>query len=334
MSEKLRLRSTFAIEEQAAAVVVEGDVLKNVPLHGYLSKNGNEYSLEAMRSLVPLLEGMDVYVNHRVGKKARDVDERFGHAQNVRLVERDHDGKPRIRGDLPFLRSHRDAAAIVEAYQKGTRYFGTSIVADGIGRKEGNKRFVEQITSVSSLDLVDKAATGSLVEQEGGDDEAPPMPMDPAQQLKDGLIQMVAAIINDDSLDAAAKKEKIGALIDAHGDTSGGDSAPPPPPEMAGDGPMSEQARQEYRKKLATYFGTLVEQKQKAANDAIAALTAQVAGLAGQVATLVEQGGKPRKYTSPSTPGEPATTLPDPKKNGKPPVPTTKEDRERFLRKP
>src|SRR5688500_7189194 len=102
MSEKLRAASFF-LEEGAT---VQDDVLKNVVLLGPVSTNGNEYSAGAMRSAVPLYEGHPIYIDHDLKAKARKTHERFGHAENVRFVERDHDGRPRVRGDIPFLRSH------------------------------------------------------------------------------------------------------------------------------------------------------------------------------------------------------------------------------------
>lgn len=235
-------KDVFLIEQ---AATVDGDVLKGVVLHGPTSNNGNEYSLGAMRSLVPLLEGRAVYVNHRIGQKMRDVHERFGHVANVRVIESDHDGKPRVRGDLHFMRSHKDAPQIIESYTKGAPYYGTSIVADGVGRKENGKRYVEQVTKLSSLDLVDRAATGSLVEQDEGDE--PPPPMDPAAHAQDGMIKMVTAIMMDTTLDKAAKLKKLEALLEMN------EPAEPPAPSGETPPPMSEAT-------LRKVMGELVEQ--------------------------------------------------------------------------
>jgi hypothetical protein len=278
----MHLRDVFLTEQNVA---VEGDVLKNVVLHGPVSTNGNEYSLDAMRSLVPLLEGRDVYVNHRVGKKARDVDERFGHAQNVRVVEHDHDGRPRVRGDLHFMRSHKDCAQIIEAYTKGAPYYGTSIVADGTGRQDGRKRFVEQVTRVASLDLVDRAATGSLVEQDEGEGEAP---ADPAARMTNAMCEMISAIVTDTSLDKAGKMAKIEAILDA-AETPAPGEAPAAPAEGDAPPPMSEQ-------RLAKMVGNLVEQ----------ALARRDEKHAGLVEQEVQRRLADARYVKPATtPGGP-----------------------------
>lgn len=290
----LRLADVFLIEQ---AAVVENDVLKDVVLHGPVSNNGNEYSLAAMKSLVPLLEGRSVYVNHRLGKKLRDVDERFGHVQGVRVVEADHDGKPRVRGDLHFLRSHKDSAAIVESYTKGVPYFGTSLVGDGVGRQEGKKRFVEQMTRVASLDLVDRAATGSIVEQ------ADAMPADPAAEHQAGLDQMVLAICHGEGT-PADKGKKIQTLLEtmAPGD---GKAAPP----------VSEQTL------TPAAVGTLVEQ-------------AVAKALTGALPTLVEQEVQRRAATAVYV--KPTTQPPAPVEVAKPAAkdepPSDPEKRKKWLR--
>lgn len=254
MADNITCRSFFLAEQGSS---VEGNVLKDVVLLGPTSTNGNEYTLDAMRSAVPFYQGRGVYVDHDLRSKGRKASERFGHVipDSVRVVESDHDGRPRVRGSVRFLPTHPLAPSVVAAYTDGLPYFGMSHVADGVGRVEGKKRFVEQITSVSSLDLVDKAATGTLVEQAEPDADDSQYGMDPQQMGKEALAQMISAIILDDAMTPEMKKKKIDAMIDAHhtGDGQGpaaepGAAASPAPP------PMSEQS-------LLAKIGTLVEQQ-------------------------------------------------------------------------
>ncbi len=300
MSEPIRCRSFFLNEQST----VEGDVLKDVVLLGPESSNGNSYTHEALKSAVPFLQNRAVYVDHDLKAKARKLGERFGHAENVRYVEQDHDGRPRVRGDIPFLRSHPMAARVVEAVGKGLGYFGCSFVANGVGRKEGERRIVESITGVASLDLVDRAATGTLVEQDDGGDE-PPAPMDPAAHAQEGMVKMVTAIVIGDGT-PQEKAKKIQALLEAAEGTTGGE---PPPPEMppapaeGGEEPMAEQHRRAWAKWTQTMIEQSQQKAQKATEASLAALTQQLTQLSQSLPQLVEQAARPRdgKYVKPAT---------------------------------
>lgn len=274
---------------------VEGDVLKDVVLLGPVSNNGREYTVSAMQSAIPLYEGRAIYGDHALGKKVRGVMERFGHAEGVRVVEQDaaFDGKPCVRGNVPFLRSHPMAGQVIESYQKKRPYFGFSHVADGRGRQENGKTFVEQIVKVSSLDLVDRAATGSLVEQ-----DAPP---DPAAAHTEALTQMVVAIMSDPTMDKAAKKKKLDHLLDMQDDTA------TPAPDPAAPPPMSEQT-----------IADIVAKAVEANNERFDRLVEQE----------VQRRAADAKYIKPTTPTPPAVvvTKPTPEK-----VPTDPAERKKWL---
>jgi hypothetical protein len=281
MPDPTRIRSAFLVEQGYS---VEGDVLKNVVLLGPVSTNGHEYTPEAMQSAVPLYEGKAVYVDHDLKSKARRVGERFGHAENVRYVERDHDGRPRVRGDIPFLRSHSACEQVVEAYTKGRGYYGPSHVADGVITTRGGRKLVEQLKKVVSIDLVDGAATTTLIEQE---DEGGAAPMDPAAHAQEGLISMITSIVLGEGT-PADKGAKITALLE----TMEGGAAPAAAPAVPGaetEPPVSEQ-------RLLAKVGELVEQKINA-------------GLEKALPALIEQAVKDRaggyKYLKPAGPGDP-----------------------------
>lgn len=201
--------SSFFLSEGAT---LKDDVLENVVLLGPVSKNGNEYSPAAMRSAVGLYQGMAVYANHAPkGTKARSLEDRFGHIENARYVESEN----KVRGNVRFLASHPMATRVREAVEKGYPYFGMSHVADGKGRVAKGKRFVEEVTKVMSVDIVDNAATCSLVEQEGSEDTTP-----------DAFSQAIMGLLADASLTKDSFLEKAGALWDTlKGD--GGNSETP-----------------------------------------------------------------------------------------------------------
>src|SRR5262245_20252264 len=161
----MRLTSIFASE----ASVVDGDVIRDVVICGPVSKNGRRYSVKALKGAVPLYEGMAVYCDHLTKEErrkqggGRKCRERLGHLEQVRWCAE----SSRPRGNLRLLDTHPMTATVKESYAKGLPYFGLSHVFDGKGYEKDGIINVEEVTKVMSVDLVDNAATGTLVEQGG-----------------------------------------------------------------------------------------------------------------------------------------------------------------------
>lgn len=309
MSDKLRL-AEFSLSE---GVEFEDGLLRNVPVLGPKSANNREYSDDAQRSLVPLLEGMRVYADHAgKGVQTRSIGDRLGHLENIRFVEAEH----RTRADLRFLTTHPKAVTIKEAYQGKRPYFGLSIRADGEGLidKTTGRQHVQRITKVYSCDVVDEAATCHLSEQDSPDE--PPPPMDPAAHAQEGMVSMVTSIVLGDGT-PEEKAKKIQALLEAMEGDGGSAPAPAEPaPSDAAAPPMSEQ-------RLQKVVGTLVEQ-------------AVAKALTTALPTLVEQEVQRRAaqavYVKPTTPAPAPPPKPAAEKKDEPPSDPAK--RKAWLRQP
>lgn len=135
-----------------------GGVIRNVKILGKVSKNGREYSDQAMRQAAAFYEGIGVNANHpdkSVPGRSRSVDEAVGWLQNIKVRS---DG---VYGDLCVLKSHPLSETIFEAAERKPNRLGLSHNAEGSTVQRGGKTIVESIKSVRSVDLVQNPATNS-----------------------------------------------------------------------------------------------------------------------------------------------------------------------------
>lgn len=131
-------------------------VIRGVKIIGRVSKNGREYTANALTEAVRLYEGRRVLVDHpsRQSPDAeRSVADHFGTLRNVR---REGDG---VFADLYYIRSHRMAEQIAEMAETQPNQLGLSHNAEGEVRQYKGRTIVEAITSVRSVDLVLQPAT-------------------------------------------------------------------------------------------------------------------------------------------------------------------------------
>jgi len=140
----------------------EAGIIHDVKIIGTVSANGRVYLMEALKSSVPLYEGVLVNIDHpKKPTDSRAVSEMFGKLINVRVEQ---DG---LYGDLHFLKTHPLAEQICEAAERFPDKFGLShnAQADGIDNDDGTF-VVQKITEVRSVDVVSSpATTAGLFEQ-------------------------------------------------------------------------------------------------------------------------------------------------------------------------
>ena len=156
--------------EQVAAVGrvdTQRGVIRGVRILGQTSRNGREYSPQALRQAAALYEGTKCYLDHvrRDNPSAsRSLKDWVGVLENVRV-----DGNC-VRGDLALIKSHPMSPAILEAAETRSTRFGLSHNADGQTISRGGKTIVESIDRVRSVDLVDNPATnaGLFEDVDGG----------------------------------------------------------------------------------------------------------------------------------------------------------------------
>jgi hypothetical protein len=152
----------------------EQGLIPGVKILGLKSRNGREYLPEAVRKAAPLYEGAKVNLNHPQGQATdpRDYQDRMGKLVNVRV---DADGG--LSGDLRFNPKHALAEQLSWDAENAPENVGLSHNVSAKIRMDGNTLVVEEITAVTSVDLVaDPGSTKSLFEYDSGQGSAARMP--------------------------------------------------------------------------------------------------------------------------------------------------------------
>lgn len=134
--------------------------------HGLLeAENGTEYSLGCMKRALDDYEGKKVKCDHPEDRaqpaKERPVAVTLGVLRNC-VIESDESGEPAIWADLHCLTSHPMYPRVIEDVKKGLGVYGLSHNAAAARERfdRGSKRLViEELSTVRSVDLVDKPAT-------------------------------------------------------------------------------------------------------------------------------------------------------------------------------
>jgi hypothetical protein len=124
---------------------------------GQRGAQGTEYSPEALEAALPLYEGVKVNLDHlpRKGDQERPSDERIGKLVNCRIVEGE------IYADLHLLKTHPMTARLMEAAESMPDAFALSHHAYGKGPVENGIFKIQEIASVSSVDVVADGGTNS-----------------------------------------------------------------------------------------------------------------------------------------------------------------------------
>jgi hypothetical protein len=241
--------------------------LKGVKLCGERSRNSppnnNEYPSSARESLVRLLEGQRVRVNHaRPGPGGAERTYQDGMGYLHQCVN----GADGAYGDWTFPARHPLAEQVVWDAQHAPHGVGFSIDGDGRKRREGGRVIVESVDHLYSIDLVDTPATvggfweserrtmqlstvgrilellkyrrpgyaRALREQVEAGVMTPEMPMEePAEPMEpepeeaadheQAILDAAVAVLKDAALTAAEKIKKIKVLLKMTGNGMGGE---------------------------------------------------------------------------------------------------------------
>src|SRR5262249_2570924 len=249
----------------------DAGVIRGVKVLGRHSRNGREYSDRALDEAAKFYEGIGVNLNHpdrRETNVERSVEAGFGWLAGIAVKA---DG---VYADLHYLRSHPQAAVIVEAAERNPQRFGLSHNAEGKVARRGDKIIVESIEKVRSVDVVQNPASNrGLFESE--DRKMSPTvkdvlekhdgrllglfedgtlaglagaPVDlPAEAAGDDQVaaafkSMIDSVLDDGSLELKAKLSKIREILKAQEKLTGG--APDDEGQSgANDPPVAESAR-------------------------------------------------------------------------------------------
>lgn len=251
----------------------ENGIIYGVKICGWDSSNNRRYLPEAGRSAVHLYEGAKVFTDHpdRNPLETRKDGDAFG---LCRKVEWKPDG---VFCQLHYFKSHPLAERIIEDCERGLGIFGMSHNAQGEGSTDANGIFVvSKITDVRSVDLVTDAATvknlwesrkmatkltkAQLLEMGYEMDEpaAAPPPEAPAD-WRAHLGNMISAIVQDESLDPAAIKAKLLAILKL---LEAGEAKKETPEDESEDAKKKEEEEtEEARKREAAKGKQLLEAK-------------------------------------------------------------------------
>jgi len=274
----------------------EAKVIRGVKVLGRESKNGRTYSDRAMQEAAKLYEGCEVNVDHpspENASKPRGVMEGAGWLRGVKV------GTDGVFADLHYLESHPATPILLERAERNPDRFGLSHNADGTVRQDGQRFIVESIERVYSVDLVRGPATNQgLFESENPEETPKKMKRklteifsglakakpDCAAALKplmemDGEYEMEAApaeaapadlhgafkaacvtVLDDDSLDMAAKVSKIKEILKAEEKLAGKSEEPSEPP--AEDPPAEEEKVAEQVKSLSEQLAKLTKRQE------------------------------------------------------------------------
>lgn len=192
----------------------EKAVVRGVKILGLESKNGRSYSPSAIRAAAGLYEGAKVNVDHPKGRadEPRSYGDRFAALSGVHY--REGEG---LFGDLRYNPKHPIAEQFLHDAEHAPGNVGLSHNVKARlarGTTAGGKPVVEQIESVTSVDLVaDPATTNSLYESEQGEPE-----MALSELTLDQLVEQRVDLLeawdarNKDSDAARAREAEVKAL--------------------------------------------------------------------------------------------------------------------------
>lgn len=192
-----RLQNIFEETYQSAKPIIDrvAGVIRGVKILGASSRNGRDYSQQALRDAAAIYEGLGVNTNHpsrATPNVSRTVEEGVGWLENVTVKP---DG---VYGDLFVIKSHPLANTLFEVAERKPNRFGLSHNAAGDVVERNGRRIVESIKSVRSVDLVQNPATvKSLFESEA---------LVARRRLKDLL----------DELPAGSRKAHLARLLEAY----------------------------------------------------------------------------------------------------------------------
>jgi hypothetical protein len=148
------------------AVDRDGGVIRGVKLLGLESRNGRTYPKETVVRALQLYEGVKVNVDHAQGKPGgpRSYSERIGVIRNVSLDS----GDGGLRGDFHANPKHALFEQLAWDAENSPESVGFSHNIVGKTKQHRGQTVVEEITRVTSVDLVaDPATTRGLFEQVG-----------------------------------------------------------------------------------------------------------------------------------------------------------------------
>lgn len=233
----------------------EKGIISGVKILGPESANGNTYPPSTLRESVSLYEGAKVNVDHAGTPAApRSYRDRIGSLRNVQL-------RPEgLFADFHFNPKHPLSEQLLWDAERSPENVGFSHNVDAGTRMLAGRKVVEEIRKVCSVDLVsDPATTGGLFEQKQKETAVKTtikkilesvakktkgysiledmgaavadVPVEVAadesadDQIKKAFRAAVVAVLDDESMDVQAQKDKIASILDAQAGLTNAETA-------------------------------------------------------------------------------------------------------------
>ena len=180
--------ATVSLQEYACSAGLkpnvnrEKNVVEGVKILGLHSRNNREYPSAVVAKAMPLYENAASFVNHVKPGESRPYQDRVGTIKNVRPAP-DNDG---LIADFHY----NPKASVIEQFlwdcEHAPGNAGFSHDVDGRTSRKNGKVVVEEIQSVSSVDIVAKAATTKTIFE-----SADELPEGPERELVEHALSAV-----------------------------------------------------------------------------------------------------------------------------------------------
>ena len=278
----------------------EAGEIRNVKVLGFESANGRTYTREAVEKACRMYEGAKVKLDH---PKKSSLGEDRSFTETFGVLEGCHCKDDGLYADkLRYKKSHPSAELVAESAENFSDTFGLSHNVRGKTEVREGKTHVIEIERVESVDVVDSPATTNglfeseqmttktlreirealpsdkkynglrkLFEMEGDDMPlTPDAPIDvPGESSADdaakaAVNEIVMAVLDDESMDDAAKIARIKDILKAKAMLAGTVEKPAAPVEAEGDEEKPEDEEEKpmeskTRRQLASDLAELKE---------------------------------------------------------------------------
>jgi hypothetical protein len=206
----------------------EAGIIHRVKLCGVDSKKGRMYPRNVLTEAIDKYEGAPCFIDHAPQGQPRKLAEKFG---VIRGVFQGADGA--LYGNLHYNRAHPMAPQILEAAENCPDTLGMSHNANGPTRLENGREVVTRIDRVLSCDLVHCPATANSLYESLCLDDCLPSFRCPSQAACVAFAQRL-------------KQPNTTTVLSESRPTP----APTAPPPARPFGPISEQERLAFRRRL------------------------------------------------------------------------------------
>lgn len=197
-------------------------IVYGVLAFGLKSKNKREYTREAAKKLIPLVEQAAIYVDHTADnplspalKPSRSIKDRFARPKNISQHENGN-----LYCDLHYNKGHSFAEQFANLVDFDPVGVGLSMHGftplDKVESRPDGTKLIHEVTKLHSLDLVDSPATCvTLWEQAMPDTALDPVTGDlgTGSDWRQQLGELVKTVVADESLSRSDVRKRVMKIV-------------------------------------------------------------------------------------------------------------------------